>query len=556
MWWRPLRRYFMVKSVLIIQARMDSLRLPGKSLLKLDSKPLLEHAVRAAMRVRGIELVIVATSISEADNAIEALCKKLKVECFRGPEQDVLKRIMLAARPHAPDIVIRVCGDEPLLDPEIVEQALAKHIAAGVQYSTTVGRVPKGLDVELISYSTLEKLDKIVKSSKHREHVTSHILEHPKRFSTAELDFGKMIARRDIALTVDTAEDLAFVTEIFHELKGAKRGFASSIVKLVDSGIVSRKPKVLLRADASSEKGMGDVVTLMNIARALAKQFEFVFASKGFEECVQFIKSSGFELMELPIEANKDIELKLIENYCNENHIHHAMIELVPNDVGYITALSRYLKTLTVDFSGGGDAQSDILLNWDIFKTEYKGKGLKLMGPGYAPVALKSAPKTKHSKGILQIVVSMGGSDPYNTSFKIVEALCQDYQVTLILGPGYKHTPPKPHSKLKILNAPANLHSIWAACDLVICGGGFTVFELAALGVPFIGISSIPWESKRLKKLEELGVCRAASIPQIKTFIKDVSDKGSRELMASKGRALVDDKGAKRIAEAVLQRWT
>src|SRR5882724_7734671 len=109
-----------MKVVAIIQARMGSTRLPGKVLMDLGGQPVLAWVARAARKAAGVHEVWIATSMLPADDAIVEFCRKHAINFFRGSETDVLSRFVGCARAAEADIILRLTGDCPFLDPDVI----------------------------------------------------------------------------------------------------------------------------------------------------------------------------------------------------------------------------------------------------------------------------------------------------------------------------------------------------------------------------------------------------------------------------------------------------
>jgi spore coat polysaccharide biosynthesis protein SpsF len=107
-----------------VECRMTSTRLPGKVMLKSCGKPMLQHIVERLSRVKKIDEIVFATTTNADDDCILTLSKKLGVSCFRGAENDVLKRVLLAAKKYEGDIIVEITGDCPLIDPDITSQTI------------------------------------------------------------------------------------------------------------------------------------------------------------------------------------------------------------------------------------------------------------------------------------------------------------------------------------------------------------------------------------------------------------------------------------------------
>ena len=106
---------------------MGSTRLPGKIMLPVLDKPILEHLVDRVKKSSNIDEIIIATSINKNDDIIEIFCKSQKIKCFRGSEKDVLLRYFEAAKKFSIDIIVRLTSDTPLLDPKIIDKVILKY---------------------------------------------------------------------------------------------------------------------------------------------------------------------------------------------------------------------------------------------------------------------------------------------------------------------------------------------------------------------------------------------------------------------------------------------
>jgi spore coat polysaccharide biosynthesis protein SpsF len=204
--------------IAIVQARMGSSRLPGKILCDIDGETMLGRIVRRLQRARSLDAVVIATTCVPGDDATEGECTRLGVPSFRGSEHDVLDRFFRASAEHRASVAVRVTADCPLVDPQVVDWVVNEFSAADVDYASNVLQrtFPRGLDVEVISYSALERAWREDDDPSSREHVTPCIYRHPDRFRL----HGVVNAEDHSGYrwTVDTPEDLAFVRKIYTHL--------------------------------------------------------------------------------------------------------------------------------------------------------------------------------------------------------------------------------------------------------------------------------------------------------------------------------------------------
>lgn len=208
----------MPKTMAIIQARLGSSRLPGKSMRVLKKRTLISHVVERAKAVRGLDGVVVATSDHERDDGLAEECARLGVTVFRGPEQDVLKRMLNAATAHEADVIMRITGDCPLLCPHVAEEVLSLHDSMG-EYAYAWNDVrqsgyPDGTDVEVFHRFMLETADRHTSDPLGREHVTPFMrMQYRVETVLSPVDGSRW------KLSVDTQSDYDFVAAVYKHLK-------------------------------------------------------------------------------------------------------------------------------------------------------------------------------------------------------------------------------------------------------------------------------------------------------------------------------------------------
>lgn len=226
-----------MKIVATIEARMESSRLPGKTLAPILGRPMLEMLIERLRRARRVDQVVVATTDRPADQAIEDLARRLGVGCFRGSSDDVLDRVLKAAQAHAADLIVEMTGDCPLLDPAVIDEAIAVFLAGQFDYvSNHLPRTfPLGLDTQVFPVRVLAEVAALTQDPADRENVSLYIYEHPERYRLGQFEAPVEIRRPEFRLTVDTQEDLDLVRQIYERLYPAKPDFSVyDVVELLD----------------------------------------------------------------------------------------------------------------------------------------------------------------------------------------------------------------------------------------------------------------------------------------------------------------------------------
>ena len=198
----------------IVQARMSSRRLPGKSLRPLGGKPMLQYVLESLTQVDELAGTLVATSTDPSDDPIAEFCERFATPCFRGSLENVAERFGEAARSHSFVAFVRVNGDSPLLDPRLVTRAIDLFRESDADLATNVfpRTYPAGMSVEVVKTETFERVVSKLSEPDDREHVTSFFYRNAADFQI--VSFVREVPRRDIHLAVDTPEHFEFVARL------------------------------------------------------------------------------------------------------------------------------------------------------------------------------------------------------------------------------------------------------------------------------------------------------------------------------------------------------
>ncbi len=222
-------------TVAVIQARTGSTRLPGKVLEPLGGKPLLVWTLEAALRATLVDEVILATTVSPGDDAVVEVAARLGVKSVRGSELDVLGRFLLAIDETGARDVVRLTGDCPLLDADLVDRAvdLFRSERADYVYIGPEGGFPRGVDTEVVAAATLRQVAETSLDAADREHVTRFVRQRPQEFRLVVPE-AEASLRRPYRLCVDEGPDLAVVRGAVAALGANARSLANVIGFLDD----------------------------------------------------------------------------------------------------------------------------------------------------------------------------------------------------------------------------------------------------------------------------------------------------------------------------------
>jgi spore coat polysaccharide biosynthesis protein SpsF len=201
------------RSGIVLQARLASSRLPGKALAPIGERSILEHCLRRLM-FAGVAPVVLATTTRDDDGALADVAHRLGALVFRGDATDVLGRFVAAADAFDFDYVIRATGDNPGADIQAPGRLLAALRASQADYVHESG-LPYGAAVEAVTRAALVRAADEATELTDREHVTTYIRRHTQLFRVLQVPAPAPLRRPDVRLTVDTAEDLEHVRQVF-----------------------------------------------------------------------------------------------------------------------------------------------------------------------------------------------------------------------------------------------------------------------------------------------------------------------------------------------------
>jgi spore coat polysaccharide biosynthesis protein SpsF (cytidylyltransferase family) len=205
-------------TIAIVQARMASSRLPGKVLADLAGRSMLARVVRRVERAASVDRVVVATTDQASDDPIAAECARLGVAAFRGQATDVLDRFYRAAREYRADAFARITADCPLADPALIDECVTAFAAAGADHASNAyqRRYPRGLDVEVVRTTALERAWREARLPYERAHVTPFIYARREQFQLLPVTGNE--GHSHLRWTVDTADDLRLARAIYRRL--------------------------------------------------------------------------------------------------------------------------------------------------------------------------------------------------------------------------------------------------------------------------------------------------------------------------------------------------
>ncbi len=221
----------------LVAARMGSTRLPGKALIDLAGKPALVRVIERLQMVPSLDGICVATTTLGEDDNIVGYAIDAGASYYRGESDDLMARLLGAAKKLGAETIVYITADCPLVDPAIVEQSIQEFREAGCDFASTrcFGYVyPIGMDVEVFSTNDLAMAATFASTDRDREHVTTAFYDRPWYFDLHSIEPPENLRRPEIRLTLDTEDDLAFLRAIYDGLRGVPYGL-SEIITFLDA---------------------------------------------------------------------------------------------------------------------------------------------------------------------------------------------------------------------------------------------------------------------------------------------------------------------------------
>jgi len=234
----------LLKTIGIIQARMNSKRLPGKVMMKIFNKPIIWHIFQRLKQCSKLDQIVISTGPFEDNKEIHKFAKMSDIPLYSGSEDDVIDRIFNTAKIYESDFVVRITADCPFVDPKIIDKMVSFHHENFQKYDIVVNNkpptFPHGLDIEVYSFKTLEKMWSKIKEPELRNWFPLFIEKNPEMFRIYNISNSSKLS--ELRWTLDYSEDFEFIKKIFENLYSLKNIFyMEDILELLE-----KKPELSL----------------------------------------------------------------------------------------------------------------------------------------------------------------------------------------------------------------------------------------------------------------------------------------------------------------------
>ena len=201
----------------LIIVRLSSQRLPNKALKDIDGQPAISHLIKRIKKSKLISKIILCTTQNKEDDQLEMIAKENDIEFFRGNEKDVLGRMLSAVQNKNADIIVRITGDDILIDPEYIDIGLTDHLKKNVEY-TDLKELPSGTEVEIFNYKLLKDIYKCCINKNETEYLTYFITKNKDQIKTNSLEVLQK-HRKNWRLTLATIEDYIVIKKFINHIK-------------------------------------------------------------------------------------------------------------------------------------------------------------------------------------------------------------------------------------------------------------------------------------------------------------------------------------------------
>ena len=552
------------------------------------------HTIAHLRRARRIDEIAITTSTEPEDDAIAEFGKAQRILATRGPEQDVLEGFEIAARASEAQILVRITGDVPLIDPELVDYLVAQMDDADfLMLEDGVKCMQEGVDP--FSRRALEVMLREARNDPvAREHVTAWLKQHPEAVRTKRISIPAEYQFTGARLSIDTPADLAFM-----EAVGARLPLDTVSLPEV-AALLRREPwlmtinahihqksaaeqaqTVLLRADGGGKLGLGHLMRALSLAEALRDREGLgVCALLGVHpEGDSVLARQVFEARKIPVMLKPPgiTEEAFIADEIARTKAAALVIDIrTPLNRGTLEGFkARGTRIVAVDDSSDRRLAADLAIYPPVpqpAKLDWSGfTGERMAGAECVLLSPLIARAVKERRAWLakapRLLVSMGGSDPLHLTGTIAAActrtLGDEMPIDVVVGPSVENVAElvawlKKLPGVVVHRSPKNVAALYNQASLAIVSFGVTAYELAALGVPALYIALTEDHRESALAAEKLGFGRLIAMARdlIPTRLAAqaaslLSSPGELAHMSAQGRAAIDGEGAERIARKI-----
>lgn len=203
------------KIAAIVQARTGSTRYPGKVFRPLAGIPMIEHIIKRLQQVSVFDSIVLAVPDAPSEDGLVSLARRMGIDSVKGPEEDVLQRFIMAGDSVGAEHILRVCGDSPLIAPELMISLVHHHLGKHADITISEDEIPRGTGAEMVCFASLKHIAGKAEKKPYREHVTAYFYDHTDQYAIIHVPPPSYLKGREFRLTVDTDKDFQVMDKIY-----------------------------------------------------------------------------------------------------------------------------------------------------------------------------------------------------------------------------------------------------------------------------------------------------------------------------------------------------
>ena len=216
----------------IVVARSQSSRLPGKALIDVAGMPAIKHLFERLKQAKSIDKILFCTTVNPEDDSLVKIAESSAINYYRGPVEDVLGRMLGAIQGRKVDVIVRVTGDDILVDPDYIDLTVKRHLMTNAEY-TDMKALPSGTEAEIFDTHLLKQIHRLAKDSDGTEYLTNYVIHHKNQFRTAQADIDPRHIR-DWRLTLDTKEDYEVICTFLESMRDQNKAINYRLDDVID----------------------------------------------------------------------------------------------------------------------------------------------------------------------------------------------------------------------------------------------------------------------------------------------------------------------------------
>ena len=471
-------------TILVVQCRISSTRLPGKALLELGNKTVLDWTLAAMKKVRA-DKYYVATD-RDSFEQLKEIAGRNGFDIFEGPLEDVLERFCMLAKKTKADVIIRATADNPFLFYDaansLVDQYERRAQTGKCDYITYTG-LPHGSGIEILNAKSLLKAKELTDLPYDHEHVGPALYNHPENFTSIMIPAPKQWNRPDLRSTIDTRSDYRRALAVVRKLGGEGPYESDAIIRTLEDDSI--KNPVLCVPSVKKGRGTGHLRRCLSVAVSIGADV-YIPENAGLEEKDELLQEAfenGLEESQIVTVLPEKGEYSLI---VTDAFVLDREFALKLAELGPVAAIDE--GSLNTDLC---DYLLDIIPSYGLQRPANK------VSPSYITLPKnKKETKLNSVNDIKSVLVTVGGEDPAGLVLPSATALAQKgFEVTAIVQNPEEsiiQVEDELKSKIKFIRPVHNLRETLYNYDLVVTHYGFTAFEAVAAGCAVLLLGTTP----------------------------------------------------------------